>query len=481
MRDKKSSTKEDRSWIGDSLLHPGLVAALLFVPFAFATSDIWVITRSTFILPLNADVFEFVSQVFGNHRIPLSRLLLQPSLVLFTLLPTILGALCFLLLTWVIPGSRFTRVLIAALASVAIARYSLPGQSPEVIFTMTAAVGLLGLMTQKVAPIIFWFAATFMVLLTYGYAPLRPLVFWAVMSLGVGHLLQFLFVERSQIHRSTRKNLLKKLSQSAGFILLMVWSLLNLTSAPFPIDFLGPSSWWWLSWVGVLMTVGVTFLFPWESRQWLVIATFFQGSLLFQTLTIPQFIVMAYLVLYFVAKKKLIDSSRWSNETKRLVWIPQVGGMLLISLVLAGYAVTRDRPRLFDPDWIRVLDALHSQTQASYFIAGPQMPFLAQFHPARFIFREDWLNENSEETWVSLMKSENIEGMIFDAQYVRQKWTQAIEGGQSAQEINKRIVSRLILYGGKELSTETLQLEALKELEASKVEPTDHFYLIRFR
>lgn len=460
-------------------IHPILIFLILVSSLALLPKDIWLITRRTFILPLNQELFEWVFGILGGYRLVLSPLVLQPTLLALTFLgPFALGAV-FLLAHSLIPGAPRFRVLMAAIICVPLAPYALPGEAPAVLTAILVSIlALLPVMRTKLTPLQLWMIFTLGALFSLGIPQLRPLVFWGAASFGLSSSINFLLVNRGRTIRAERKYKLGSVFSAVGISLLLIWLYTLMIHLQFNPEHLGPSTHYWIAFLGGSLCALASLLMPWKTRKWLGAGVFFQGALLFQTLDIALWVCMAWVSLHILECILNTLTQSIEDSSRKLLLIPQMIAIFVCVGLVVGTALTTQRERRFDTDWISVLDRIHEQNESAYLVITEAWPFWAQFSKADFIQDNSLLFEGSEDLWIEHLNHLKTSGIIIDTKHLKELWADSIKKGQKPEDINRSVLSRLVLYNGESINTKTMKAPAIERLKIEKILPTESFVMV---
>lgn len=438
------------------------LSILLIGPIVFFSKDVWMLNPVAPFLPLNSQIFEDLAQFFGGYRLVLPEEVVTPSLFVLTYIPLLLLGVVFFVVRKMDFGKNLHPNLIAFCTACILTTLARPGLSAAPLWDVLLHLIFLIPLIQNVPNLWIWLIGNLGILAAFVRDDLRPVLFWAAVSILFASALNFTLVERTRINRNHKKNLLSFSAQSLGLLIFALWILIQTLSQPFTETLVGTSPHYWLAFGGGAFAVLLSYLVPWETKRWMAIATFFQGMLIFKTLLLPSLILLVYLGLRLIGvvlaatlnpkSKMAIPSIRWS--------------LIILGILFMNIRLTKvEAPRTLPEEWVDILGHLDED---SYFVYGQGWPLLAQFRDSNFFSDESWILEKSEDVWKRRLEAINATQVIIHVESLKSLWTAWIAAGKKPEQINQSMLSRLIVYKGEAVRSPTLKLNAVKGF---KIEP----------
>jgi len=468
------------SLIKSTLGHPAFVLLLSLLPWILSSAYLWQLTPLPVALPLQTHDLEAIDKLLQLHRVILPYWLAPPFLISWCYFNLALLGSFFLLGYQLLPIKKEARLHVLFIFCALIYPWAKPGTlSFELLDLNLSCLMLLAFLQFRPHALLAWFTASVFVLLSLLLPKYLIWSFWVFSSLCLGEVFHFFFVDRFQIGVSFKRKLLEHLSYVLGCLSLCLFALLTLSHGPWEASNFEISPYWWVSFLGAIIAVGLTWFQPWQSRVWIRLSIMSLGLLISPELIIPVLLLLAWETL------KLGDDWLSRGNSKRLSKILKIAPMLAI--LLGGFswtwmwyqARTSRQERSFTADWLVGLQLMEKKPSEGFIIVGDAIGFLSIFQPSALLENPPILLESSERDFLAYMDKGNFKNIIVDQTFLRSHWKQLIAEGIEPSKINNSIFSRLILYQGEELNTKTLNLKAIKQLKAEEIAHSNLFWIYR--
>lgn len=462
------SSRLVRDWAFD----PGLYALILILPWFALDWEIWTLDGASLFLPLDAEIFERVFEGLGGYRIVLPVWSLEPYLLFLCVLSPLILLLWFLLLRSFIPGKSKWRNLAALVVASVFFYLGRPGQIDPLLFKLFFfSLVLLPLVRRKPDPLLIWSVATVTLTISLITGKFMVALFFIVIMSLFSQSLHFVFIDRMKLSVPTRKKIRNIGAYVLGILLISLFVLLSLKLRPWNFTVYQPWDYWWLFFVPCTLCVALTWIKPWESQLWLRLSSLSIGVLITDQMAIPVMLLsfwlcaQLYLCLLQKLKQRRIDAKKSPSFVgDRLA--PYLGLLAVTVTVTLNILFVQMNPsqRTLKPVWVRALKEMQLYPKDGFSVIGDSMGLLAQFHQGRIIENAPIELLQSEEDVVNWMAAFQLDHLIIDQEFIRRIWKQVISSGRDPQLINTSVMSRLVLYSGKQVQTKTLELEPLDQL-----------------
>lgn len=466
---KKVESTAPLPWI----LWTSIVLILLIAPLLFFRREIWVLDGILLWFPLEAEVFDWIPQLLANHRIVFPHQLAFVILGIQSFLP--LGVLIsiFFLIRGAAPGGPRFNGIVALISMLFIYRWALPGTSHPELWRLLIALLIIYPLLSPLRTISVWIIITLGVGCSFSFSELRPLLFWTALSFGIAKAISFIFILRLRPSRKHRKAILSFGLETVGLFILIIWILISILKWNFSIESLGRSNHLPLAFLGGILCVIASWVSPWRAGQWLCLGFFCQGLFFFQTLELPTLIVCLYVVSHLL-REALMRIEKKSPKILPAISTYAAAMICFVYLILIARSTIIERT--ISPDWMKASKAIGDHPS---FVVGNGMGVLAQFHSQKFISNDSILLENSEQKWIEIFESYEVDAIVVEMPYLKNIWSEKIKEGLPAKLMNDSLLSRILLYGGQEVKTKTLQLNAIENFKLEKVGGTSDFFIIK--
>jgi len=466
---KKSTSAASLPWV----LWTPIVLLIIVGPLIFFQREVWVLDGMTLLFPLDPTVFSWLPDLLGNHRIVFSPKISSLVLGIQSFLPVLGLSVLALMVRRAAPGGVGLKTFIALVTCALVYRYALPGTPATNLWELIAYLGILFPIFCSLAPLYVWIIISISLALCLSFPILRPVLFWSAISFGSAKAISFIFVHRLRPSRRNRQALLTFGLETTGLFILVLWILLSILKWSIPTENLGAAPDLYLAFLGGALCVLVTWLSPWRTSHWLTLGIFCQGLFFFQGLSYPVLLVCAFLLVHLLeiglnALEKVCPP--------RILKIFPYLMILVISLVLIYEARNSTSSRQISSEWLKPSRAIGNQPAI---VIGKGLPFLAQFHRQKFVSFDPIILEKSETAWSEFMDREKVEIIVVDLPYLKDFWADKIRDGMPARFVNDSMLSRLLLYGGKEMKTKTLDINPVTGFKSEQVQDSINFFIIR--
>lgn len=450
---------------------------VVLLPWLVFSPSLWVFTPQTAVFPLQPETFEITFKALQNHRLILPSAWMYFILPIFSFLSPMLLFLWSLLLTALLPGPKKFRVGAALAFSLSVYYLGAPHMTPDRAFQLLFFTVIVSPLLRPLPPLVLWLFGSIAVFFSFVFKDYAFLFLWMAASLLAGHITTFLFAEKTAPNRYERMHPLESFFKRTGFFLFLTWMIFSLVGFSFSNE-IGPSPYWWLAWIVGFLCAGITWFNPWQLSRWLAPALFAQGLLFSDTLFWPVLVIGSWCLI-----KLLLECiQRWEFAQKLSPTVLQAGlasfATILVLLPTIHILISEDERRL-SPAWTSVLQKIKKDDSRGFLIVGDALPFLANFHPASFVTDDSVLLEPSEQRLLEYMNQRNIDSAVIDTLHLKNLWKKWIAEGLEPEKINQSVISRLVLYQGKELDTYTLKLDPLKYYKAVPLDKHYNFIALK--
>jgi len=302
-------------------------------------------------------------------------------------------------------------------------------------------------------------------------------LFWLCLSTILGEVVHFVFIDKGQIPVILRSQHIRTISYIVGLVIFLGFILYGINAMDWGEANFQPSPYYWVGLGSASLCVILTWLEPWKSSLWIRLAIFNLGVLISSQLLVPVLILFLWEIVFLI-KRSLTRKSSTKLQVRGLKWILVVLFIVMTSLLF--YRAYRNIPqRNLKPEWTKVLLEIQKIHNENAVIIGEGLPFLSQFYAGSLVQNPPIMLISSEQQILSWMAKKKISVILVDQDFLKQEWKEMIRSGVEPQDINKSILSRLLLYEGKAINTTTIKLPAIRFLTMKRIDSTDLFWIQR--
>lgn len=430
---------------------------------------LWLPSHRLFVLPFDPELLGLVSKAFGGYRVVIDSSWMEVSLIGLSFLGPLALVGVFFTAFWFFSGPRALKLIIALACVAACYSYGAPGENPQWILELIYVALLIGVFLKGFSkPIQLWILCAISLSISLFLSIHSFTLYWLVVSATLGSFIHFLLVDR--LHIPVAKRLMgRKISfQLLGLLFLFSAIILStLNTAEFVDRFQASSQTGWVL-LGVLLAVVLTTLSPWESFRWIRIAIASLGSLLSYEFELPSILICLWLIveLVLMLSRNLRISERILEVPTSLLRFSYFMGVFLFFLFMLFQVVRFEPDRKLKAVWGDALKfAVEEYPKDGVLLYGNALELFSLFHAGTVAQNAPLILETSEKSLYEWLANRNIQHIIIHRESMQTYWRSFIRQGVDPLKLNQSVLSRLLLYDGDEVDTQTLQLEPVSLFE----------------
>ncbi len=407
--------------------------------------------------PFDANAFSILA-IFARDTRPVFPLLLADIISLFvTLSPLLFLAATYLVSLRIFQGHPWKAFVLSLPCMI----FSFPGEDPQQALAVFAALIVISPFAVDFSHFERWLYSLGLIVVAITVPSLSFLCFWGQSSLLLAAVSQFLFAERGHITFRMKQRPFSSSLKTIALFGIDVTSLLILSLQIEVQTPLSPSSFWWAAPIILILALVLTWIYPWSLRRWLALAIVPWGLLWSGQWELPiAFLVFAHLVERFDAVP--IFKAQWMGRLS-------VGVATLVALAFCWK--TAPQHRQLNPLWVSALPHLVKDPQQGVLVLGEGFPLLSHFVKGPLVFDSQSLTVMTEEDMMAWLSKERIRQIIVEKHFFNEFWKDWMKQGFNPDISNYSVISRMLTYEGKGLTTATLKFPEIKGLTLDKLSP----------